>query len=108
MFERGYISSQLVTNLRVMHYFKNGKKQDIKADTGVIKLDRAKHSLFHLLVHYNDFKKEKTDIERLADELSSNLICNITTSFIYRFHCELAGEGIEYVRGVSKRNSSNH
>ena len=43
-----------------------------------------------------------TDIEYLAKELST-ATCNCSILFTPKFHCELAGEGIEYSWGASKR-----
>ena len=50
-----------------------------------------------------DFKDKKTDIDQLCDEISLMLIPNSTILFTPKYHCELAGDGIEYSWGASKR-----
>ena len=70
-----------------MRYSNNGKKQDINADTGEIKHHCVKQSLIHLLDKCNNFKEQNTDLEQLIDEISSNIICNITILFTPKSHC---------------------
>ena len=56
----------------------------------------------HLLSECIDFKSEKSDLEHLASELSNNTNKS-SILFTPKFHCELAGEGIEYAWGAAKR-----
>ena len=57
----------------------------------------------YLLSNCSDFKQQKTDIEQLCDELCFNKDYNMFILFTPKYHCELAGEGIEYTWGASKR-----
>ena len=47
--------------------------------------------------------EEKTDIEQLVFNASNNSPNNSSILFTPKFHCELAGEGIEYAWGMMKR-----
>ena len=53
-------------------------------------------SLIHLLENCADFKNEKTQLEYVCESLGGRAI--ITT----KYHCEYAGEGIEYSWAYSK------
>ena len=61
------------------------------------------YSLSYLLSQCEDFKNEKKDIEYLCKEMGINSLCCIGILFTPKFHCELAGEGIEYSWGAAKR-----
>ena len=47
--------------------------------------------------------KRKKDLEVLCDEISADLPFTVSILFTPKFHCELAGEGIEYAWGAAKR-----
>ena len=49
------------------------------------------------------FLEQKTDLEQLCDEISAEFPNFVSVLFTPKFHCELAGESIEYSWGVSKR-----
>ena len=100
LYERGYINPDLVTNPRSIRYSKMGKKYDIDVNSGSIKEDCQKYSLTHLLTNCKAFVDEKTDLEVLCNEISINSPCSSNILFTPKFHCELAGEVIEYVWGA--------
>jgi hypothetical protein len=60
------------------------------------------YALSYLLQQCTDFKNEKSDLEHLAAELSGR---DTTISILLtpKYHCELAGEGIEYCWGAAKQ-----
>ena len=60
-------------------------------------------SLSCVLSSFSDFINQQSDIEELTLELST--CCSYSSSILFtpKFHCELAGEGIEYSWGLSKR-----
>ena len=53
-------------------------------------------SLLHLMAECSDFKAEKSILQYIGDEYSVKVI------FSPKYHCELAGEGIEYAWGFAK------
>ena len=103
LYERGYINKELVTKPSRMRYSKNGKKNDYEHDKRTLKSTCEQYSLTHLLSKCTDFKEEKTDIDQMCEELSSKYDYSVNILFTPKFHCELAGEGIEYSWGASKR-----
>jgi hypothetical protein len=58
--------------------------------------------LRYLLAQCSDFKNEITALEDLARRLSSDT-STVKIKFTPKYHCEIAGEGIEYAWGLSKR-----
>ena len=59
--------------------------------------------LTNALSKCDDFINEKTDIEQLCEDVSIHSPKNCEILFTPKFHCELAGEGIEYAWGMMKR-----
>ena len=68
----------------------------------MIKEDKKEYSLTHLISQCDDFKNEITDLEHLCIEVSKDSLNKSYILFTPKFHCELAGEGIEYSWGASK------
>jgi len=101
LWERGFIDSTMVKTARSSRYSKDGKKGDLN-DEGALTEEGKQYSLKSLLMDCTDFRSEVTDLEHLAGELSSP-DHHIKILFTPKFHCELAGEGIEYSWGASKR-----
>jgi hypothetical protein len=101
LWERGWIGSTKVVTARSMCYSKDGKKEDFGQD-GKLKEASQQYALSYLLQQCADFKDEKSDLEHLATELSGR---DTTISILFnpKYHCELAGEGIEYCWGAAKR-----
>lgn len=83
-------------------YTKEGKKEDFDVN-GNLKEDAKKFSLCHLRGELSDFKNEKSEIGHLLEEISARIGVRITCKFSPKYHCELAGEGIEYSWGLVKR-----
>ena len=101
LYERGYIDITKVKSARSMRYSKDGKKTDLV--DGALTYVGKQFSLKFILKNCSDFKNEKTDLEHLCNDLSEGCINKIGILFTPKFHCEIAGEGIEYSWGVSKR-----
>ena len=80
---------------------KDGRKGDVDAD-GKLTEEGENYSLNALLMKCTDFRTEVTDLEHLAREIST-VHQLISILFTPKFHCELAGGGIEYSWGASKR-----
>jgi len=62
---------------------------------------RLKGGVECLLSQYVDFKTEKTDLENLCIQLGTNIGIKSTILYTPKFHCKLAGEGIEYAWGAA-------
>jgi hypothetical protein len=77
------------------------KKGDFGQD-GKLKEASQQYALSYLLQQCTDFKDEKSDLEHLATELSGRHK-TISILFTPKYHCKLAGEGIEYCWGAAKR-----
>ena len=101
LWERGYIDESKVKTPRSMRYSKGGKKEDFDADRNLTEVGK-KYSLTYLMNVCSDFRDEKTDLEHLASELSSDT-CTFSTLFTPKFHCKLAREGAECSWGAAKR-----
>ena len=58
-----------------------------------------------LMMKCADFKEEKSAMEVLLDGLSAKSSNNQSIKLLVspKYHCELAGEGVEYVWGMAKR-----
>ena len=103
LWEGGFIDQSLVKNPRKMRYSKQGKKQDFEEISGYLKEESGKYNMTDLISQCSDFKNEKSDIECLCCELSINLHSKFDILFSPKYHCELAGEGVEYSWGAAKR-----
>lgn len=90
-----------------MRYSKDGKKDDFD-ENKELNEDSKKYSLSYLLSECADFKNEISDIEHLARDISNDLQINVNILFTPKFHCELAGKGIEYSWGAAKRLYRRH
>ena len=86
-----------------MCYSKSGKKDDIDKNTGFVMEENRKYVLLELLGKCEDFQSEKSDLEQVALDISSLVRYNWEIPFTPKFHCELAGKGISYPWGASKR-----
>jgi len=101
LYERGFIDKSKVTNPRSMSYTKKGRKFHTDTD-GILSEREKEYSLHHLLSKCTDFLNEKSDLEHLCSDLSTDT-STITITFTPKFHCEIAGEGIEYAWGLAKK-----
>ena len=77
--------------MRDLYYTKRGKKD---AETGDI--DEST-SFVSILSDCADFKKEFSILEKIAERYNSMIW------FTPKYHCEIAGEGVEYMREYCKR-----
>jgi hypothetical protein len=84
-----------------MRYSKDGKKEDF-GEEWKVKNDNLQYVLTYLLSQCEDFKEEMCDLEYLTKELGGD-DATISILFTRKYHCELAGEGIEYCWGATKR-----
>jgi hypothetical protein len=71
-------------------------------EDGKLKEASQQYALSYLLKQCTDFKEEKSDLEHLATELSGH-DTTISILFMPKYHCKLAGEGIEYCWGAAKQ-----
>jgi hypothetical protein len=93
LWERGWINSSKVVTARSMPYSKDEK--EAFSEDGILKEASRQNALSYLLEQCTDFKDEKSDLDHLATELSGG-DTKISILFTPKYHCELAGEGIEY------------
>jgi hypothetical protein len=100
LWERGWIDSSKVVIARSMYYSKDEKKA--LGEDGKLKEASRQYTLSYLLEQCTDFNDEKSDLEHLATELSGR-DTKISILFTPKYHCELAGEGIEYCWGAAKQ-----
>lgn len=96
LYERGHIDTKSIKS-----YTKTGRKEDYDEEENLTE-DGKKYCLTYLMENCEDFKNELTDLEHLAEELSAPKT-KYSILFTPKFHCELAGEGIEYSWGAAKR-----
>jgi hypothetical protein len=77
------------------------KKEDFGED-GKLKEASRQYALSYLLQQCTGSKDEKSNLEHLATKLSGR---DTTMSILFtpKYHCELAGEGIEYYWGAAKQ-----
>ena len=85
--ERGLVPLQQV--LVRQYYSKNGKKVNGEIDEST--------SLVSILEDCSDFKNEVSILQKVADKYNAN------AWFTPKYHCEIAGEGIEYLWGYGKQ-----
>jgi hypothetical protein len=71
------------------------EKEDFDEDRK-LKDENRKYVLSYLLSQCKDFKEEMCDLEYLAKELGERDATISMILFTRKYHCELAGEGIEY------------
>ena len=95
------VDKALVTKSGGGRYTRKGKKDDFV--DGKLSEDGKKYSLDFLMGNCVDFLEEKTDLEHLAESLCDGCDHDCSIVFTPKFHCEIAGEGIEYSWGASKR-----
>ena len=76
---------------------------------GNIKEEYHNFVLRTLMMNCADFKEEKSAMEVLLDELSLKSLNNQKINLLVspKYHCELAGEGVEYCWGLSKKYFRN-
>ena len=101
LFERG-----LINETKLPKYSDTGKS-DQKDSMGQILPEEEKYVLRNLMEKCSDFKYEPTAMEYLFTQLSctNNTAMKLLTS--PKYHCEIAGEGIEFSWGLVKKRYRN-
>jgi len=102
LWERGWIDP----NENINNYLKDKRKIWLDPRGKVLQEfenDAKKFVLTDLLSECPDFKFEKSAMQKLADDLSLRHQRKIELLVTPKYHCELAGEGIEYAWGLFKK-----
>jgi hypothetical protein len=103
LWERGFIDDSNLSKYSMngsKDWFEDEKKKKLKPEH---EADFKKHSLVHLMSECSDFKNERSAMEQLAVDLSSGQDFTVSILSSPKYHCELAGDGIEYDWGLSKK-----
>ena len=74
-----------------------------KDPDGKVRPELQKYVLMDLMASCADFQQEKSAMEDLCNQLSSNVPCRISILTTPKYHCEIAGMGVELAWGLSKR-----
>jgi hypothetical protein len=98
LFERGWID---ITKT----YMLDGKAEWCD-ESGIIMEQYLPLCMRQLLAECPDFRDEITAMEDLCDNLST-INCKVKIIYTPKYHCEIAGEGIEYAWGLSKKYYRN-
>ena len=83
-------------------YKKSAKKDRDYDEEGNIKSEVAEFTLTHLMANRHDFATETTDLQQLGMGLSTD-DAKVQIMYTPKYHCEFAGEGIEYAWGFCKK-----
>jgi len=97
LWERGFVKEE-----EWRKYTLEGRKS-WKDEHGQIKQQYLPYLLRKLIADCTDFKNEKSAMDHLFDELSNKGECRMILLVSPKYHCEIAGEGIEYAWGLFKR-----
>jgi len=103
LWERGWIDP--TENLQ--NYIKDKKPKWLDQKGNVLpefESDAKKFVLTDLLGACPDFKYEKSAMQKLAEDLSVLHSRKVELLITPKYHCELAGEGIEYGWGLFKKD----
>ena len=102
LWERGWIDPD-----NMHKYVRKPRSTWLEADGKTVKeeflAEYQRYSLVHLMSECPDFKEEKSAMENLAADLLGRHNCNIEILVSTKYHCEMAGEGIEYGWGYAKK-----
>jgi hypothetical protein len=101
LYERGWIDIRLKNNA----YSLDGKAEWID-ESGTIMNQYLPYCMRHILSNCSDFRDEITAMEDLCKNLSTDN-CKVSILYTPKYHCEIAGEGIEYAWGLSKKYYRN-
>lgn len=96
LYERGWIDES-----KLHLYSEKGRTNQLDED-GKVREEFKPFVLRTLLSNCRDFKEEKSAMEVLMDKLSSKGTPSVELLTTPKYHCELAGEGIEYSWGMGK------
>ena len=98
LWERGYIDEDAY---RRGKYSLNGKS-DQKDANGVILPEFKKYIIHNLMDETTDFRSELSSIGYIMKDLTTYHGQDFQLKISPKYHCEIAGEGIEYCWGMSK------
>jgi hypothetical protein len=101
LYERGWID----LSKKYSAYTLDGK-EEWKDESGSIMDPYLPYCMRHLLAACPDFRDEITAMEDLCENVSTNE-CKVSILYTPKYHCEIAGEGIEYAWGLSKKYYRN-
>jgi len=91
-----FIRSGWIDPDNVKKYKKTAPDRWLEADGKAVKPEHKPFVLTDLLANRKDFLEEITAFEWVAEEISSSDCC-------MKYHCEIAGEGIELCWGFVKK-----
>ena len=97
LYERGFIDLS-----KLSEYSRSGKKKEMDKD-GKVMCDYKQYVLTDLMENCDDFKNQKNAIEELCEQLSLIGDPSIRILTSPKYHCEIAGEGIELNWGYCKK-----
>ena len=97
LWERGFVKEE-----EWRKYTLEGRKS-WKDEHGQIKQQYLPYLLRKLIADCTDFKNEKSAMAHLFEQLSNKGECRMILLVSPKYHCEIAGEGIEYAWGLFKR-----
>jgi hypothetical protein len=98
LYERGFIDPK-----DDMKKYSMDIKEDWLDEDGDIKDSCKKYYLRRLLEELPDFINAKTELEHLSERLSERYNITVTILFSPKYHCEIAGLGIEIAWGYGKK-----
>jgi len=97
LWERGWIDPD-----NIKKYKKAPGKNDEVDDSGRATGEEKGYIMKELLADCEDFKTELTALEDLSQKLTTAFY-DITLTFTPKYHCEIAGKGIELCWGLIKK-----
>jgi len=99
LWERGWIDET-----KLSEYTLKGKANQMDGDQNILP-EYRRFVLRHLMSQCADFKEEKSAMEVLLEDLSKKSLNNQKVELLVspKYHCELAGEGVEYAWAVMKK-----
>ena len=101
LYERVWIDTS-----KLSEYSDSGKQHQLNENGNVL----PKYSDFllrNIMDRCRDFCDEPTAMGRMFDQLSKQKNATITMLISPKYHCEIAGEGIEYNWGICKKHYRN-
>ena len=99
LFERGFVNPDVPHG----RYTMKGRRDDVD-EHGNLNDEGKKYCLPYLMKQCKDFREEKMDLEYMVEELGVELDtdCIFRVLFTPKYHCEMAGEGIDFTWGAGK------
>ena len=101
LWERGLIDEANAKNYKAK-YAEHWLDNDGKVKEDCVN-EYKKYSLTYLMSQCEDFKNEKSAMEVVAEKLSLLHGIKVQLLTTTKYHCEVAGDGIEYDWGYSKK-----